>query len=133
MVAVSYIGVIDAGRVSILKDTLKTSDAEWFNIDDLPELAYDHRELIDEAITKLKSLIVESDILRSLYPDGFTIPEIQKAYETVLEQSFDRRNFRKKLLSLDLIEDTGKEVTFAGRRPAKLYKFKVKAQNKKIF
>lgn len=133
MVAVSYIGIIDHTKVEIMKETLKTSNAEWFDIESIPELAYDHNEILTKSIEYLKQKILNTDMLKSLYPNGFTIPEIQKIYETILEKKLDRRNFRKKMLNLDLIEDTNIEVNFEGRKKAKLYKFKETNQNKEIF
>ena len=133
MVAVSYIGIIDANKVKILKETLKTSNAEWFAIDEIPPLAYDHNEIVEKSILYLKEQILNTDILKSLYPNGFTIPEIQKVYETILGRELDRRNFRKKMLSLDLIYDTEEQVNFVGKKKAKLYKFKNIKETKEIF
>lgn len=132
MVALGYIGVIDSKRVNILTETLKTSDADWFPIDKIPVLAYDHEEILDASIEELKVRIIESNILKALYPDGFTMPEIQKVYETILEKQLDKRNFRKKILSLGLIEETNKYVTFEGTKPAKVYKFKKNIKNKSV-
>lgn len=133
MVAVSYIGVIDSSKVEILKETLKTSNAEWFSIDEIPDLAYDHNEILEKSIIYLKEQILNTDILKTLYPNGFTIPEIQKVYETILGKELDRRNFRKKMLSLDLIYDTEEQVNFVGKKKAKLYKFKNTKESKEIF
>ena len=134
MIAITYIGIIDSNRVEFLKNTNKTSDADWVPIDKIPKLAYDHNNILNEAINTLKEKIVETDILKSLYPEGFTIPEIQKAYEVILDKKFDRRNFRKKILSIGLIEDTNKTVNFEGKKQAKLYKFnKGKKENKSVF
>ena len=132
MIALGYIGVIDSNRVMVLKETLKTTNADWFSLDKVPSLAYDHEEILKSAIDELKSKIVESDILKSLFPKGFTMPEIQKTYETILNRSIDKRNFRKKFLSLGLIEETGKYVNFEGRKPAKVYKFKKNKKNKSV-
>ncbi len=133
MVAISYIGIIDASKVKILTDTLKTSNAEWFPITDIPPLAYDHNEILEKSIIYLKEKILNTDMLKVLYPNEFTIPEIQKIYEVILEKKFDRRNFRKKLLNLDLIYPTGNEANFVGKKKAKLYKFKEGTKNKEIF
>ena len=84
------------------------------------------------SLEKLKKSIVNSNILKTLFPNGFTIPEIQKTYEAILNKSFDRRNFRRKLLSLGLIYDTNKEINFEGKKPAKLYKFKEEISNKNV-
>ena len=124
MVAVSYMGVIDSNRVSVLKETIKTSNADWFNINNIPKLAYDHNEILNDSIDKLKNKIFETDILKNLFNEEFTLPELQKVYETILDKTFDRRNFRKKLINDGVIEDTNKVVNFEGKKPAKLYKFK---------
>lgn len=124
MVAISWMGVIDSNRVSILKETLKTSNADWFNINNIPVLAYDHNEILNDSIEKLKSKIFETDILKNLFNEEFTLPELQKVYETILNKSFDRRNFRKKLINDGVIIDTNKLINFEGKKPAKLYKFK---------
>jgi len=134
MVASSYIGLIDSSKVSLLKDTLFTSNADWFSIENVPaDLAFDHKEILQKALESLREQIVHSDMLKVLFPNGFTIPELQKTYESIFDKEFDRRNFRKKILSLDLIIDTGKEVLFEGRKPAKLYKFKKVSKKKNVF
>ncbi len=133
MVALSYIGIIDASKVEIVKETLKTSNAEWFQLTEIPNLAYDHNEIVEKSILYLKEQILNTDILKSFYPNGFTIPELQTICETILEKKLDRRNFRKKLINLNLIYDTNEEVNFVGKKKAKLYKFKKNKENKKIF
>lgn len=132
MIGVSYLGVIDQTKIELIKETLKTSNADWFSIDSIPNLAYDHLEIIQDSLEKLKERIIDSDILTGIFPQKFTLPEIQRVYEAILEKKFDRRNFRKKLLSLDIIEDTNETAVFAGKKPAKLYCFKKTKTNKKV-
>lgn len=124
MLAISYVGIIDNAKVAILNETLKTSNYDWVPIDSIMKLAYDHNAILDDAKEKLKVLILNTNILKALFPSGFTMPEIQKAYESILNEKFDRRNFRRKLINTNLIEDTNKEVKFEGTKPAKLYQFK---------
>ncbi len=133
MVAIAFIGVIDSKRVKILRETQKTSNADWFPIDKIPPLGFDHNNILRAALIELRKQIVKSNILKSLFPDGVTMPELQKTYEAILNQHFDRRNFRKKMLNLDLIEDTNKSDKFQGNKPAKIYKFKDKIEEKNIF
>lgn len=132
MVAIAYIGVLNSEKVAVLKETFKTSNADWVPIDHIPELAYDHNDILNEALNTLRIKIISSDILKSLFPNGFTLPEIQKTYEAILNKKFDRRNFRKKLLSLGLIIDTSKSIKFEGHKPAKLYKFNETIENKNV-
>lgn len=133
MFGVSFIGIVDDEKIKLTTKTSKTSNADWFRIDSIPSLAYDHNEVINESLKTLKEKIVSTNILQSLFPNGFTMPELQKVYETILNKNFDRRNFRKKILSLNLVDDTNKEVVFEGKKPAKLYKFKDKVLNKNVF
>lgn len=133
MVAVGFIGIIDSKRVNILRETKNTSNADWFAIDKIPPLGYDHDEILQDAIKELQKQIVKSNILKSLFPEYVTIPELQKTYEAILNKKFDRRNFRKKMLSLKLIEDTNKSDKFEGNKPAKIYKFADKIVEKEIF
>ena len=128
MVAVTYIGIIDASKVEIAKSTLKTSNAKWFSIDEVPHLAYDHNEIIADAIKKLKEEILKTDLLKVFFPNGFTLPELQKVYESILEKKLDRRNFRKKILNMDMIIPTEEEKIFEGKKKAKIYIFKEKEE-----
>ena len=131
MVAINYIGLIDKDS-SILKDTVKTSNADWFKIELVDELAYDHSKILEVARENLKKLVVSSNVLKSLFPNGFTMPELQKTYETILNKEFDRRNFRKKILSLGLIRETNKLEVFNGKKPAKKYVFNDFIESKEI-
>lgn len=131
MIGVGYIGIIDSEKVQILKSTNKTSNADWFTLDNIPTLAYDHNDILNHAVEKLKERIITTDILKSFFPNGFTLPELQKVYESILDIRIDRRNFRKKMLNL--IIDTGKEINYAGKKKAKLYKFDKRKKNVSIF
>lgn len=131
MIAITYIGIIDKNKVQVLKKTLKTENSDWVRLDQVKELASDHNQILKKAIETLREQIISSDILKSLFPNGFTMPEVQKTYESILDKKFDRRNFRKKLLSLGIIEDTNKYVVFEGKKPAKLYRFN-KKKNKNV-
>ncbi len=123
MIAIGYIGVSDSSIIKKFKNTEKASDADWFEIDRIPELGYDHKEILEKAIAKLKEKIFSTSILKKLYPNTFTLPELQTAYEKILDKNLDRRNFRKTLLQKGLIVDTGKTEETVGKKPSKLYKF----------
>lgn len=133
MVAVAFIGIIDSKRVNVLRETRNTSNADWFPIDKIPPLGFDHEEILHDALLQLQKDIVKSNILRSLFPEGVTLPELQMTYEAILNKKFDRRNFRKRILSLDLLEDTNRLGKFGGNKPAKIYEFKKIVVDKDIF
>lgn len=132
MIAINFIGVIDIKR-SILKDTEKTSNCDWFELGMAKCLAYDHDKILNEARQNLKKLIISSNVLKELFPSGFTLPELQKTYETILEKKIDRRNFRKKIINLGLIKETNKTEVFEGKKPAKKYEFNNVIEEKDIF
>lgn len=122
MVAISYVGILDFSKIEYLKNTLKTSDAQLFNIDNIPSLAYDHNCILTKGIKTLKENILSSDILNSFFPNGFTLPELQMVYEAILEKQIDKRNFRKKVISSNMIIETGEFIKFNGKKPAMIYK-----------
>ena len=124
MIGVSFLGVINTKGIELQKETMKTSNADFFAIDKVPRLAYDHNLVIDKSLAILKEKILKSSILKDLLPEEFTLPELQKVYETLLNKELDRRNFRKKLLNDGIICDVNKDAVFNGKKPAKLYCFK---------
>ena len=87
-------------------------------------MAYDHKEILENAIEKLKTKLTNTNVLKNLFPSDFTLPELQNVYEKIMNIKLDRRNFRKKFINLGLIEDTGYKNEGGSGRPAKLYKFK---------
>lgn len=133
IVGTSYIGLIDSKTIEIKKEQKEEKEIEWFSIDEIPKMAYDHKEIIEKAIEKLKTKLVNSNVLKSLFPSDFTLPELQTIYESILNTKLDRRNFRKKFISLDLIEDTGYKNEGGNGRPAKLYKFKDNIKEMNLF
>lgn len=122
MFCVSYIGILDSKKIKINKITEKTKDAEWFLLKQVPKLAYDGNEILDKNLEELRKQIVNTNILKDFYSGSFTMPELLKTYEVILNKKIDRRNFRKKLLNF--VEEENKEIKFLGNKPAKLYKFK---------
>ena len=124
VIATSFMGIVDSKSAEIKREERPEIVSEWFPINNIPKMAYDHEEVIRRNIDFLKKKIVNINILKILFPSDFTLPEIQKVNEQILGKTFDRRNFRKKFIALDLLEDTNeKNIGFNGR-PAKLYRFK---------
>jgi 8-oxo-dGTP diphosphatase len=100
------------------------ADARWFPLRDLPPLAFDHAEILVYALSRLRAKVEYTNIVYSLLPDLFTLTELQRVYEIILGRALDKRNFRKKIGSLDLVEPTGGERRDGAHRPAKLYRFR---------
>ncbi len=123
VITICYYGLINPENHPIIKKKHVTG-VEWYRLDKLPELGFDHRRLMEDALKRLKSNVEERLILGELLPAKFTLKELQELYESLLDEKLDRRNFRKKILQKDLLVNTGeKKVGAKGGRP-ELYKLK---------
>jgi 8-oxo-dGTP diphosphatase len=89
----------------------------------LPELAYDHADIIDYARKRLAAKLLYTNIAFAFLPPKFTLTELQSVYETLLDRKLDKRNFRKKILSQAIVSPSGELRTDAAHRPAQLYRF----------
>lgn len=98
------------------------NDAQWFTIDQLPELAFDHSAILDMAIKRLDAKVRYQPIGFELLPEKFTLSELQHLYETIIGQPLNRRNFRSKILKMGILEQLERQTNVA-HRPAYLYKF----------
>ena len=97
--------------------------AEWFPVDQLPALAYDHESIIMYARDRLAAKLTYTNAAIGLLDKKFTLSQLQTSYEAVLGHMLDKRNFRKKFLSLNLIHETPETWREGAHRPAKLYAF----------
>ncbi len=113
-----------------LRATTDAQDAQWFPVRQTPKLAFDHRDILDLAIARLKGKVTYQPIGFELLPTKFTLTELQKLYETILETTLDKRNFRRKMLSMELIEPLGEYTQGGAHRPAELYRFNKKKYEK---
>lgn len=98
-------------------------DAKWTPIQDLEEMAFDHKEIFDSAIDRLKLRVRNQPIGFELLPEEFTLADLQHLYETLLSTQFDKANFRKKILFMDLLIPLDKTQKAVRHRPARLYRF----------
>jgi 8-oxo-dGTP diphosphatase len=101
-------------------------EAAWWDVYDLPELAFDHARILEYALKRLRWKLEWTALGFLLLPKEFTLSELQHVYETVLHEPLDKRNFRRKILAADIIEDTG-HYREGDHRPAKLYRFTARA------
>ena len=96
---------------------------DWVSIDDLPNLAFDHKTIIKAGYEILKRKIRYEPIGFNLLPEKFSLTELQQLYEAILGHSLNKRNFRTKLNQMKLLVDTGEKQIGVAHKPAKLYKF----------
>ena len=121
-VTVAYYALINLVEQKIQAST-DARAAEWFAISNIPQLAFDHNQILLVAIARLRSKIRYEPIGFELLPQNFSLSQLQRLYETVLDRPLDKRNFRKKILGMDLLIDTGKVEHNVAHRAAKLYQF----------
>lgn len=133
IIATTFMGLVDSKSAEIMREERPNIETEWFSIDSIPKVGYDHEEIINKIRLALQKKIVNSNVLKSLFPSDFTLPELQRVYEQILGVELDRRNFRKKFISLDLIEDTEEMNLGSSGRPAKLYRFKDNIKDRNLF
>ncbi|MBK5720344.1 NUDIX hydrolase [Dysgonomonas sp. Marseille-P4677] len=107
----------------ILNIGLNIEDVQWFSLDEIPLLAFDHQEILDVAVERLKGKIRYQPIGFELLPEKFTLPDLHRLYETILQRDIDRGNFRKKILSMNLLIDHSDKQKNRPSRGAKIYSF----------
>lgn len=106
--------------------------AIWYPINNLPELAFDHINIIKKSIEKIQSRIRYSPIVFELLPEKFTLTQLQQVYEAIWGYKLDKRNFRKKMLNYDILKELGEKQKGVPYRAAMLYKFDKRKYNKKF-
>lgn len=123
-ISVSYFALVpNPESISSKSDQKHIRRFNWFNIDKLPKLAFDHKKIIELAKSRLENKMSYSNIVYSLLPEKFTFLELQKIYENIWQKPLDKRNFRKKMLSLGIIVPTKEISSGARHRPATFYRF----------
>ncbi len=125
VVSVAYFGLVRPDIFTLHAST-DAAAAEWFEINKLPPLAFDHQEIVDTALERLRTKVRYEPIGFELLEPKFPFSDLEKLYTTLLQQDIDRRNFKKKLMSLGVIEELNETYTSGLGRPAKLYRFNTK-------
>lgn len=125
IVTVSYFSLIPWENLKSPASDRVTENS-WFEVSKVPKLAFDHNEILNYAIKRLQIKAGYSNIVYGLLPEQFRLSDLQKIYEIVLDKKLDKRNFRKKMVSLGFLKATGKKEVDGAHRPAMLYQFKRK-------
>lgn len=107
-------------------------NAAWFALDDLPELAFDHNQILTKALERLRGKVRYQPIGFELLPEKFTLSQLQALYEIILESRIDKRNFRKKVTKLGILIETNEVEQDVAHRAARLYRFDQKHYQKLI-
>ena len=122
VLTVAYYALVNQQQLE-LKARQRVTEADWFPVRRLPELAFDHRQIIEYALERLRNKINYTTIAFQLLPADFTLTQLQEAYEVILGARLDKRNFRRKMLQLGILRPTRQFRLHGRQRPARLYTF----------
>ncbi|MFT5109248.1 MAG: 8-oxo-dGTP diphosphatase [Pseudoalteromonas tetraodonis] len=122
VVSVAYYALTNLAEHQVVADT-DADDAAWFSIHDVPKLCFDHNKILSTALKRLRGKVRYQPIGFELLPRKFTLTQLQKMYELILETELDKRNFRKKILKLDVLVDLDEVEQDVAHRAARLYRF----------
>lgn len=122
VISVSYFALVNP-RHFTLRPTTDAAEAQWFELNKLPALAYDHRKIFSTAHQRLQNKVHYQPIGFDLLNKTFPFSDLEKLYMAILDRAIDRRNFRKKMLSFGILKETGQSIKQGSGRPAALYSF----------
>ncbi|MGE5395773.1 MAG: NUDIX hydrolase [Candidatus Saccharibacteria bacterium] len=121
IISIAYFALIKINSSDL--ELVKSHGATWIPIASMPPLIFDHEAMVDRALKKLQVRARTQPIGFELLPDKFTIPQLQGLYEAIYHKTFDKRNFRRKLLSMDLLEKLEEKEKESSRKGAWYYRF----------
>ena len=125
VVSVAYFGLVKPNAFKLNAST-DAKEAKWFNIQKLPKLAFDHKKILKIAIERLQGKITYEPIGFELLDKKFPFSDLEKLYTTLLDREIDRRNFKKKITSLKVLDELDEKVSVGPGRPASLFSFNKK-------
>jgi hypothetical protein len=128
-ITVGYWALVEFSKVTPRADWL-SEDCQWWDIHRIPKLIYDHNSIVLKALDALRLSLNDYPVGYNLLPEKFTMPELQRLYETILGTSLDRRNFQKKMLALDVLERLSERKTGGPHKAPYLYRFDKKKYEK---
>jgi ADP-ribose pyrophosphatase YjhB (NUDIX family) len=121
-VTIGYYALVEYSKVKPKPDPF-SDECRWWDIDSVPELLYDHNDILNKAVEALRIDLYSHPIGYNLLPDKFTMPEFQRLYETILGKSIDRRNFQKKILALKILVRLKERKIGGAHKAPYLFKF----------
>lgn len=121
-VTVGYYALVEYSKVFPQPDQL-SSACVWWDVQSIPDLIYDHRQIVALALNTLRLSLNDHPVGYNLLPSKFTMPELLRLYETILGQELDRRNFQKRMLSLDILVKLNERKTGGAHKAPFLYRF----------
>jgi len=127
VISVAYFALVKSAKFQQLKASTDAENAQWFNFKELPDLAFDHKTILKMAIERVRTKIRYQPIGFELLDRKFPFADLEKLYITLLDRDIDRRNFYKKMMALNILDETDEYAKSEGKgRPSKMYKFNQK-------
>ena len=131
IVSVAYYALVSPDKHRI-HATADARQAKWFPVTSVPRLAFDHQDILDKALERVRGKLTYAPLGFELLPQKFTIKQLQKVYEIVLGRTLDNRNFRKKIFAMDVLRELGEMQKGVPHRAARLYRFDERKYNQMI-
>lgn len=131
VITIAYYSLVNLDNYAPQASSFAKS-ASWMLVDDIQELAFDHAEIVKAALKKLKDKIITQPIGFNLLPEKFTLSQLHRLYESILGRDLDKRNFRRKMLKLKLVESLDEKQEGVPHKPSQYFKFNEENYNKLI-
>jgi ADP-ribose pyrophosphatase YjhB (NUDIX family) len=125
--SVVYVALISTDDVELRRGA-NAADVAWRRVEEAPPLAFDHADILEKALTRLRSKVEYSTLPVHLLPARFTLTELQSVYERILGRTLDKSAFRKRIAEADFVEPVRGEMRRASNRPAQIYRVKQAGQ-----
>lgn len=123
VITCAYFALLRAEDIDVKIMDESVAEIGWHPVEDLPPLAFDHKEIIEYSLKRTRERLELCPVAFQLLPKKFTLTELQKSYELILQKDLDKRNFRKKMLSTNMLIDLNEYSKTGSKRPAALYSF----------
>ena len=128
VISLAYYALVNINEYD--RELVQHHNAHWVNVEELPDLIFDHNQMVEKARTAMKEKASTAPIGFNLLPELFTLTQLQSLYEAIYGEAMDKRNFRKRIADMGFIEKTDKIDKIGSKRGASLYKFNDKAYRK---
>lgn len=125
IITIAYYALLDYSKINLVASQ-KYDEINWFSISDLRKIkiGFDHKDIINLALDRIQNKIEYTNLAFQLLPEKFTLAELQEVYETILDKEIDKRNFRKKIAELDMLDELNEYKKEGRMRPARYHRFK---------
>jgi 8-oxo-dGTP diphosphatase len=130
-ITIGYYALVEFSKVNPQPDSF-SDECRWWDVEAIPKLIYDHNDIAQRALETLRDSLNNHPVGFNLLPKKFTMPELQRLYETILNKELDRRNFQKKMLSLGILTRLNERKTGGAHKAPFLYQFNARKYHQAV-